>query len=106
MLPCNARPQLSLATSTRKFLVRWTSDTWVFVDSDACSTVYTWIRPTNGDVIEKARADPFTFDEELSKMSTSKIILRWNSVEFESSVRAGRAKVWTRIPGRRKKSKT
>ena len=57
-------------------------------------------------VAEKSRADPFTFDEELSKMSTSKIILRWDSVEFESRVRAGRAKVWTRILGRRKKSKT
>jgi hypothetical protein len=57
-------------------------------------------------VTEKARADPFTFDEELSKMSTSRIILRWNLVKFESSVRAGRAKVWTRILGRRKKSKT
>ena len=50
-------------------------------------------------VTEKARADPFTYDEELCKMSTSKIILRWHSIEFESRVRV-------RILGRRTKSKT
>ena len=49
-------------------------------------------------VTEKVRADPFTY-EELSQMSTGKIILRWHSVEFESRVRV-------RILGRRTKSKT
>jgi hypothetical protein len=57
-------------------------------------------------VTEKARADPFTYDEELCKMSTSKIILRWHSIEFESRVRARRAKMWVRILGSGTKSKT
>jgi hypothetical protein len=56
-------------------------------------------------VTEKARADQFTY-EELSQMSTGKIILRWHSVEFESRVRARKVKVWVRILEKRKKPKT
>jgi hypothetical protein len=52
-------------------------------------------------VTEKVRADPFTY-EELSQMSTGKIILRWHSVEFESRVRARKVKMWVRILERRK----
>jgi hypothetical protein len=48
--------------------------------------------PLTVTATEKARADLFTYDQELSKMSTCKIILRWHLVEFESRARARRVK--------------